>query len=244
MEKLLILSFALISLPVQGEEAARPPSPEQKKPAVERIDETRYRIGKVVFDQKTREIRFPAKVNMTEGLLEFLIVHENGKVHESLFSTDISPTHLNLAFTLLRYPPSKELYRIPREPGLLSNNFYEVPEETRNAARVSIHVEYLRDGETKIHPAHDWILHEPTRASMKPTHWIYGASEFFDGRYVPESTGDIAAIYITNSSILNYPGEGNLDDTIWSVHTNRVPDLDTNVTLIIAPLEDKAAEKP
>lgn len=69
------------------------PAPDQAmdpaKPAVEKIDASRYRIGKVIFDQKPREIRFPAKFNMIDGLLEFLVVHENAETHESPFVTDI-----------------------------------------------------------------------------------------------------------------------------------------------------------
>ena len=49
-------------------EPASLPAPDQSvepvKPPVEQIDETRYRIGKVTLDKKTREIRFPAKVNL------------------------------------------------------------------------------------------------------------------------------------------------------------------------------------
>nr|MCU0751014.1 hypothetical protein [Akkermansiaceae bacterium] len=69
------------------------PAPDQAvepvKPTIEKLDENRFRIGDITFDQKTREVRFPCKVNMTDGLLEYLLVHQNGKVHESLFVTEI-----------------------------------------------------------------------------------------------------------------------------------------------------------
>ena len=109
---ILIPLCASLALAQDRSPVEPPPSPatdpgaEADKPTVNKLDETRCQIGGVIFDQKTREIRFPTKVNMTEGQLEYLIVHENGKVHESLLSTTVSPTHLNLAFTLLRYPPS------------------------------------------------------------------------------------------------------------------------------------------
>ncbi|MCX6873404.1 MAG: hypothetical protein NTW21_06295 [Verrucomicrobia bacterium] len=90
-------------------EATSMPTPDPSvavpaKPAIERIDDTHFRIGAVTFDHQTREIRFPAAVNMTEGNLEYAIVKSTGKVHESLLVSTISATHLNLAFALLNYP--------------------------------------------------------------------------------------------------------------------------------------------
>jgi len=215
------------------------PAPDQPmapvKPTVERVDETRYRVGEVTFDQKNREIRFPAAVNMTEGLLEFLVVHENGKIHEALFHTKISPTHLNLAFKLLRYPPSDELYALPNERGGLSNKFPEVSEEVQAGSRVDVHVEWQDAGKTRKVAVNEWIQHAVKGDAMPPGPWVYGGSRVYDGKYVPETTGDIAAIYITGSALINYPGEDNQDDTVWLSFPKRVPPEGTRVTLIITP---------
>ncbi len=112
---ILLSLLALTALHGQ-EEAPVAEDGETRKPPVEKLDENRYRIGDVTIDKRTREIRFPALVNLREGILEYLIVHQNGKIHESLFRTETSPTNINLAFTLLSYKPSKELYRSWREP--------------------------------------------------------------------------------------------------------------------------------
>jgi hypothetical protein len=78
-----------------------------------------------------------------------------------------------------------------------------------------------------------------TAKAMPPTFWVYGGSEFYDGKFVPETTGDISAIYVTNSSLINYPGDDNFNDEVWSSFTDRIPDLDTKVTLVIAPYKEK-----
>ena len=95
----LILPLILSTCLHANEAATAPTPPPAKKPAekptVEKIDDKRYRVGKIEFDSSTREIRIPAKVNMAKGLLEFLIVHENGKIHEALFTTDASPSDIN-----------------------------------------------------------------------------------------------------------------------------------------------------
>ena len=225
----------LIATVSQAEEKA-PEAP--AKPKIEQIDKDRYRIGDVTFDKKTREIRFPALVNMREGFLEFLVVHEHGAVHESLFRTHVSPTHINLALTLLRYKPSKEFYRIPTEKGTPSDEFYSVPEETKLAARIDIQVEFEKDGVMQRLPVNDWVRHETTAKAMPPGHWVYGGSDFYKGNFIPEDSGQIAAIFITDTALINYPGTDNINDDVWTVMTERVPDLETKVTLILAPLKE------
>lgn len=199
-----------------------------EEPIVEKTGETGYRVGLVTFDQKTREIRFPAEVNMAEGLLEFLIVHRNGKVHESLLRTDASPAHLNLAFTLLRYPPSKELEMSPSGPG-------EIPAEVKAGARVRIDVEWDDAGKLRRVPVNEWIQHAVKGSTMPAGPWIYAGSDFQNGKFAAEATGDIAAIFITNSALLNFPGTDNRDDTVWFSFPKRVPSEGTKTTVIIAP---------
>lgn len=205
------------------------------KPTVEKIEGNRYRIGKIEFDSDKREIRIPAKVNMAAGLIEFLIVHEKGKIHESLFTTDSSPSEINLAFTLLRYKPSPELYALPNETGGLSGNFPVVPKDIRIAARMCIDVEWTHEGKTERIAANEWVQHASTSAAMSSTHWVYGGSQTTNGCFSAENTGDIAAIFLSNSAMINYPGNDNGDDTVWLAFENRVPPKGTNLTLIIAP---------
>lgn len=211
---------------------------EPAKPSVRKLDATRYQIGDVIFDEKTREIRFPTKVNMTEGLLEFLIVHQKGKVHESLLITDVSPTHLNLALTLLRYRASPELFALPNETGGLSDKLPEVPAEVKAAARVTVDVEWTDDGKVRRLPVNEWIQHSVKAASMPAGPWIYGGSDYFEGKFIAETSGDVAAIFLAQSALLNFPGDDYNNDDVWLPFPNRVPAEGTNVTVIIAPYQN------
>lgn len=216
------------------------PAPDQAvepvKPPIVRLDGERYRIGdKIEFNQRTREIRFPAAVNMNEGLLEYAVVHERGKIHESLLVTGISATQLNIALALLRYKPSPELYAIPNERGGLTDRFPEVAEEVKAAARLEIKVEWEDGGRKRVVPLEQWIQHAVKGSAMPATLWVYGGSEVHEGKFVPESTGELIAIFITNSSLFNYPGEDNRDDTVWLPYPKRVPEPGTPVTVILGP---------
>jgi hypothetical protein len=211
---------------------------EEKKtesPKLEQLSEDLYRLGEVILDKKKREASIPAIVNMREGLIEFLVVHEHGKLHESLFSTKAIPLDLSLALTILNFKQSKELYYIPREPGIPSDKLYQVPEETRLASRLQIFIEQEIDGVKKRTPANEWIFNKETSQHMKPTHWVFGGSDFFKGKYIPDSTGDIAAVFVTDNASINYSGDENTNDMIWEPFTDRIPEKETKVTLIFAP---------
>lgn len=254
MHRLLAAAFCFSAIPCLAQERApvEPkslPAPDQEmepvKPAIERLEDGRMQVGKVTFDPKTREIRFPAAVNMTDGLLEFVIVHESGKVHESLFITDISATHLNLAFKLLRYIPSPELYMLPNGTGGLSGEFPEVDDKVKAGSRIKMDIEWKDGDRVRKVPLNEWIQHAVKGDTMPAGPWVYGGSEVLNGKFVPEITGDIAAIFVTNASLINYPGEDNQDDTVWLVYPKRVPAEGTRVSIIVSPYQsDQPVAKP
>jgi hypothetical protein len=216
--------------------AAEPakPAAEPAKPQIEKLGEGRYRIGTVTIDQKTREIRFPTKVNMTEGLLEYLICLQQGKIHEALLVTEISPTHLSLALTLLRYPTSKELFSTIDETGHMTGLYPEVPLAVKAGARIAIEVEWKDKDTTRRNPINEWLQHSAKNSAMVAGPWLYTGSEFYEGKFVPEMTGDIAAIRTDPGSMINYPGSDN-DDNVWYGYPKRIPPKATPVTVIITP---------
>jgi len=207
------------------------------KPVMEKLDASHYRIGKVILDQKTREIQFPARVSDPNMRLEYLIVQEKGKLYESLLFTDISPTHLNLAFTLLRYPASRELYALPVKSGAEPIKFPAVPDNIKAGARISISVEWKEEGKTRRVSVNDWIRHAVKTTAMPEGPWVYGGSEFHDGKFDPETTGDIVAILTARSALVNYPGQDNQNGEEWWPFLKRMPSADTEVTVIITPYQ-------
>lgn len=215
------------------------PAPDQKiaevTPAIEKLDNGWMKIGQVTFDPRTRQIRFPSRINQTEGLLEFLIVHQNGKIHESLLVTDISAMNLNLAFKLLRYKASRELYYKLNADGTHTAEFEEASPEEKRESRIRILVEWEAGGEKRTLPVREWINHATTEAPMADDPWVYGGSFLYNGRFVAESSGDLAAIFLSNAALINFSGKDNELDEVWLPHPSRVPPEETPVTVIIEP---------
>ncbi len=249
---LLAATFAATAEPEKDRAPVEPktlPAPDQPVAPVEapvkELDADRLQIGGVILHKKNREIRFPAEVNMAGGeLLEFAIVHTQGKIHEALLATDISPTHLNLAFKLLRYPASAELYLVVKEDGSLSSQFREEKEEVKASARLQISIEWQQDGKTRRALINEWISNANTGKAMPADPWVYGGSFFYNGQFVAEDTGDIAAIFLSNSSLINFSGQDNQSDEVWLPYPKRVPPEGTKVEVIIAPYKNPAPAKP
>ena len=69
-----------------------------------KIDEFIYRFGGITIDQKKRMLEFNATCNQRNGLIEYALVHESGKTHESPFRTKVRPQVLHACFLLLKHP--------------------------------------------------------------------------------------------------------------------------------------------
>lgn len=58
-------------------------------------------IGTVRLNKRERTVSFPAKVAEKERALEYALVHETGKIHESLLSTSAAVQDVHVAVLLL-----------------------------------------------------------------------------------------------------------------------------------------------
>lgn len=212
---------------------------QEAKPQVKSLGEGKYALGLIEFDENTRRIAFPAEINMVEGVLEFAVVHENGKIHESLLITKASALHLNIALKLLRFQESPELFPILNEDFENTGKYPEVSEAQKTAARLQVLVSWTAEGKKEEVSLNDLIYHSFSEKAMKPSPWIYQGSYIHNKAFKAETSGDLVAIFITRSSLLNYPGEDNLMDEPWTPNQKLVPPVGTPVTVTFAPLLEK-----
>lgn len=232
LRALVILALVFHAARAEDEKPAAP-----TQPKVERVDDNTFQIGDIRFRKDTRTIRIPAEVNMTEGLLEYVLVHTDGKIHESLFFTRVNATHLNVAFKLLGFRASEELFYALEEDGSASNRLIEVDEKTRAAARTKVSVEWKDKDQTKSVPLHELIRHAISERPMPAAPWIYGGSFLVEGKFAAETSGDMIAIFTNHASLLNYAGKDHDNDEVWIPAHDRVPPEGTSVTVVISPAD-------
>lgn len=223
------------------EASASPEAPDPAK-AIRRLDDSRFELNGITFDKKTRGISLPAKVNMNEGLLEYALVHESGKVHESLLSTAVSPSDLNVVLLLLNYQPcgaffdisNKQAGAVPvKNPVIGVSSQLQVSVEWKDSA-----------GAAKSAPLESLLLNLDKKGTVTPGPFTYTGSQVMsDGSFLAQDTGSILALYVDAAAVINNPREGNENDDIWVPDQKKLPARDTPVTVCLKPMELKA-KKP
>ena len=222
------------SLPKPGESAKDTPMPEPKV-SVKKVGEHLYRLGEIEFDAKTREIRFPVTVNQREGgPIEYLLVHENGKVHESILVTSISPLHLQVVMKLLRYQAGN---------GDVFNRFLApeaLEKEGGKEADRGETVSFVFEPEGgKALPVYELVIDGERAEAMAPGGWIYTGSAVEEGSFMAEAEGSIIAIYLDHLAMFNMTRDGADLDERWGARHTVIPEIGTKGVLTI-----KAGELP
>ena len=211
-----------------------------KKPEFIKVNATTYRLGVIEIDTKKRSISFDATTEITENLIEYVLVNPEGKTHESLFITNASPTNLNIAFKLLGFQENKSLFR-KFVNDLPTETFQEASDEQKAESYFKIDVSWLdpKSNKTISHNINELIINEQTKETIgtaeSTAKWSYGGSFIHKGQFIAELNRDIIAVFTDRSVVANYTGKGRDDDTLWFPLTKKVPTSGTKVKLTITP---------
>jgi len=219
----------------------------EEKLNIEKVSENLFKLGDIIINKKTREISFPAAVEISgekgseeQPIIEYTLVNPKGKIHESLFISDIKPSHLNIAFKLLGYKESKELFRIVNEDFQPQDEYEKATLEEKKNSRFSIIVKWKDEKDSAIsYPIHELILNGAVNKQMIPGPWIYGGSFIHNNQYTADLSGDIFAVFTDRAAIGNYAGKGREDDTLWFPNFNKMAPIGPPVTFSIIPFTDK-----
>lgn len=223
---LLLGSCFLSSSMAQDEKTTAPESPQ-----VTKIGENLYRLGEIRIDAKAREVSFPGVVNMREGgPIEYVLVHETGKVHEAIFTTAVPPLHLQIALKLLKYKDGHgDVFNRLLAPEVLEKEGGEKKDRGNEVT-----VRFTVADEEPV-PASETIIDGATANPMEDAPWIYTGSTIEDGTFMAEAEGSIVAIYLDHLAMFNMAREGADTDDRWGANSKAIPDIGTKVTLHLAP---------
>jgi hypothetical protein len=224
MRPFLPLATALLTLATWC--AADEPS---ELAAIKEVSPGVYQIGQARLEQKSRTIIFPASVNLTKGLLEYLIVTKNGPTHESLLATDLAPNDLHLAMLLLgaKGNPAPDGPQKMPPPQITEDYLKTAP--ALKGEQISILAEWHdAAGAEKSNPPEDWLIRLDTKKPVTHGPWLYTGSMFSsNGRFVAEMEGLFAALVTNPGALINNPRPGHESDQVWGVNEKTVPPIDT-----------------
>lgn len=235
---LYLIMFFLVSTAVadaQMPEMAPPSGPNDPIPPigmnaptvnpVERISPGVYRIGKVTVNKNDRSITFPAKINMTAGLLEYVLVRRGGKTHESLLNTEAEPYDIQLACLLLDLVGTDHPLAFQGAP--------EIPKGDKVDVSLAIDVR----GKPQVIRPERWIVRKSEQNSRDVDNltMVFTGSVIDQGRFMAQIDGSIIALYHDPVALIDNASPGGESDKIWFVKEDSAPPVGTPVTVTIKP---------
>jgi hypothetical protein len=237
---LLSLLAGTTNLPPQ-----QAPAPEARTPAtapvLREVAPGILEYNGVRLDKKNRRISFPATVNQRQGLIEYLLVNENGKVHESLLATKMLPHDIHLALLLIGLKETANPNE-PVPPSAIDPSYLHAAPKLKGAP-VRISLAWTQDGKRREASAEEWIFNLQTNRLMTPGPWTYNGSLVQDGVFLADQELSIAAVITDPTALVNNPRKGYDNDEIWQVREKAVPPLDTPIEVSIT-LAESATAKP
>ncbi|MBK9137176.1 MAG: hypothetical protein IPM17_00140 [Verrucomicrobia bacterium] len=189
-------------------------------------------LGKVSLDRANRSISFPASVNQRRGLVEYVIVTERGKTHESVLRTDVEPQHIHLALLLLdAQPPS-------------SPEFPADPAAPLPGVPVRIEVSWAEGGREVRRPLEDLVITTNRGDRLARGPWAYNGSYISRGTFVAQQEGSIVALQVDPSALINNPRPGRENDELHHANPATLPPDDRVVTVSIRLLDVTRTNTP
>jgi hypothetical protein len=219
---ILLLAFALSA-------AAQVPP----KDAPPKVMPKRVPVGANVeleIEGKQKRVIVASKVCLRMGPLEGLLTRTKKKEHEYILAADVDARHVHLALTLAGAKEGTPVVFAPKyKPA------------TGSAIKVSLR--YQKGGKTVTVPAREWIRDAKARKDLDKD-WVFAGS-----RLVPNPLDKNKPDYIANhgdlictcnmeSALLDLPlpSPKRFDARIWEANTDRIPELDTKVEIILEPV--------
>ena len=227
--------FSALLLAVAPLSAQAPPEFQPPKEIAPGI----FEVGAVRLDRNTGTVTFPAKVNMTDGLLEYLLVSPQGPVHESLFVSDVAPQEVHMAMLLLGAKGMAKQSLGKEPPRIDAEYLAHAPKLTGD--RIFLSVKWTdKAGAEHVTPPERWIVHK-LFTPRKPTQtfpaedgpWLYTGSYFYENRFIAQVEGAFAAMVTYPGALSNNPRKGSDDDQVWFVKKEAVPPVGTPVEFTI-----------
>jgi hypothetical protein len=220
--------------------------PTEAKPSVKQIGPNEYEVGGIRFNGQTREVRLPAVVNIKEAPIEYLLVHETGKVHESVLRTGVKASDLQVALLLCHFEPGTEGLAHPEAPKDLTP-IKPLPLKTPSSNRLKISLEWSVEGTKKQAPLSEWMRDINTyQPAPDLGSWVFSGSYVDEDGFAADRDGSFIAAYLDRNAMINSPAKRNWDDSAWISNPAAIPAEGTEVTVVFspAPQPQKAPNPP
>jgi hypothetical protein len=203
---------------------------------IQKLSATEYLLDGIKIKADTREVRIPCQVCLKKAPIEYMLTTDTGKTHETVLTTAVSPTAIQVAMLLVNYEPATEglLARVPENER--PKTWKDEPPKIKGSNRVNITVEWKIGAKVQSGALSQWAQNSDTRkAPLDLDTWIFNGSYIDERGFIAQQEGSIIGIWLDRGAIFNSPAEGNWRDDLWISLPDNIPDEMTPVMLIITP---------
>jgi hypothetical protein len=185
-----------------------------------------------------RRVVVNAIVCLREGQLEQLLCRRHTKEHEAILSADIDARDLHKALLLTGI-----------EPGTTVR--YQPDYQPASGPRIKVTLRYEQKGKSTRVPAQNWVRNIATRKELE-SDWVFAGSQLIssplDDTRPPEyaaNGGDVICVSNFEDALLDLPIRSPKDNSelAFEAYTERIPPLETRVSVILEP-EKRAKNLP
>jgi hypothetical protein len=188
---------------------------------MQKISDSKYLFGQVLLDQKERFLEFNATTNQTNGLIEYALVHEDGKTHESLFRTKVRPQIIHACLLLLK---------IPVEQRFFTNLWAEKPSVIDfSKSSIDTKVFWEENGTSVSTSLENLALNSKNQQTLKEGVLIFTGSKKIEETYLAEMSGSIIAVYADEEAVINSSDHDSNNDDVWLANGKEMPEIEVPV---------------
>lgn len=225
--KLISLLIFIIPLMVQAQD-------DGVKPALQKKDKNIYQLIDVVIDTEEGSISLPCTINMNDGLLEVILCTSEGKLHESLLSTKVTPLEFQTALLLLGLDPVNEEPDDPSKSDPLSNfTTIETPGDS-----VLILLSVQRNGKQVTEPIENFVFDESVKKPLGNSTWLFrGPVTHRSGHVLIDPDVTMIATYTDPIALMELNSQSKFDDELFYVNKTKNLIIGEPATLIIKTIK-------
>jgi len=210
---------------------AEPPAETKKPPEAKKVT-----VGKnvsLVIQGDKRSVHIDSIVCLREGPLEQLLTIRYKKEHEAILAAEIDGRDLHKALLLAGAEVGSPVQ-------------YQPKFKTPTGTKIKVYVQWEEKGKVRREPAQKWVQNFMTKKELD-SDWVFAGSRFVKNLdpdkpdYYLANDGDVICVANFESALLDLPFNSSKVDAERSfvAFTERIPDKDTKVKIILEPVLEK-----
>jgi hypothetical protein len=212
------------------------------KPKSKPAEAKKAEIGKnVVLEVQgdKRRVLINSYVCLRQGQLEQLLTRKRTKEHEAILAVDADARDIHTAL-LVAGAKAGSVVKFEKK----GDKFVIVPPR---GTPIKVMLQYMDKQKQFTIAAQKWIRNIKTRKDLD-VDWVFAGSVFFKDPLEPKkpdlygaNDGDVICVANFDTAMLDLPiaSSKDNDDLAFEAHTERIPPLNTKVTIILEPVLEK-----